>query len=32
MLPTRHFAALAAAERALGRLDGALADPDVAFP
>jgi len=29
MLPTRHFAALAAAERALGRLDGALADPDL---
>src|SRR3954447_10290845 len=29
MLPTRHFAALAAAERALGRLDAALADPDL---
>ena len=28
MLPTRHLAALAAAERALGRLDGTLADPD----
>ena len=27
MLPTRHLAVLTAAERALGRLDGALADP-----
>ncbi|WP_157599442.1 hypothetical protein, partial [Skermanella aerolata] len=29
MSSTRHLAALAAAERALGRLDGALADPEL---
>src|SRR5690348_6092651 len=29
MLPTRHLPALAAAERVLGRLDAALADPAV---